>query len=440
MHIAIIAEECQKAKVELRFVTEPLDTSPEGMLIAYVKGYAAQMEREKIKDRTMRGIRARVLAGKLPNSAGRGAYGYRYDRETGRREVYEPHAQWVRQMYSWVAQDRLTCNAVARRLDRLGVPTPRGGRKWDVSSIDRLLRNPIYKGATYRFTMQVVDGHRRYRPPEDWVEAKEASPAIVPASLWDAAQSQISRNAELARRHAKKDYLLSGYIFCGVCGRRMHGRFTRYRSGQGRRCYECYGRSYSVYYPGVKCLSRRVHADEVEAVVWQEITGVLSQPEPILHEIERLKGREAIVLIDNELAEIENRLRTSEREEERLVRLYRYGEIDDSYIATEIHRLNGERAGLLTRRAALLEETQRHVDIEEAGAAIRVLMQKVTANLVGFGHDERRLALEAPGARVTIQPDGNLDLRLSVPISLEPARSCRTAAGPTAAAPQRESR
>ncbi|GAJ07117.1 unnamed protein product, partial [marine sediment metagenome] len=55
IHIAIIAEECQKKDIELIFVSEPLDNSPEGQLIRYVKGYAAQIEHEKIRERTMRG-------------------------------------------------------------------------------------------------------------------------------------------------------------------------------------------------------------------------------------------------------------------------------------------------------------------------------------------------------------------------------------------------
>ncbi|MBI4295200.1 MAG: recombinase family protein, partial [Chloroflexi bacterium] len=47
IHVGIVAEECAKRQVELFFVLEPLDNSPEGALIRYVKGYAAQIERER---------------------------------------------------------------------------------------------------------------------------------------------------------------------------------------------------------------------------------------------------------------------------------------------------------------------------------------------------------------------------------------------------------
>ena len=44
--------------------TEPLDDSPEGQLIRFVRGYAAKVEHEKIRERTMRGRIARVQSGK----------------------------------------------------------------------------------------------------------------------------------------------------------------------------------------------------------------------------------------------------------------------------------------------------------------------------------------------------------------------------------------
>ena len=50
----------------MRFVTEPLDNSPEGHLIRYVKGYAAQIEREKIIDRTVRGRMANRIINEVP--------------------------------------------------------------------------------------------------------------------------------------------------------------------------------------------------------------------------------------------------------------------------------------------------------------------------------------------------------------------------------------
>jgi len=54
VHLALIAEECQKCEVELVFVTEPLDSSPEGQLLTFVRGWAAQLERNTLRTTSTR--------------------------------------------------------------------------------------------------------------------------------------------------------------------------------------------------------------------------------------------------------------------------------------------------------------------------------------------------------------------------------------------------
>src|SRR5207253_398797 len=87
VHLGVILTEADHAGVAVEFVTEPLDSSPEGQLIRFVRGYAAKVEHEKIKERTRRGKRERVAAGK-PLPGCRPLYGYRWADETHTR--YEP--------------------------------------------------------------------------------------------------------------------------------------------------------------------------------------------------------------------------------------------------------------------------------------------------------------------------------------------------------------
>src|SRR4051794_15043185 len=90
VHLMILAEECQRHGCELLFVTEPLDNTPEAQLIQYIKGYAAEMEREKIKERTLRGKQMVLARGGLLCS-GPVKYGYAYDREA-RCRIIDPEA------------------------------------------------------------------------------------------------------------------------------------------------------------------------------------------------------------------------------------------------------------------------------------------------------------------------------------------------------------
>jgi site-specific DNA recombinase len=412
VHIAIVAEECQKAGVELLFVTEPLDSSPEGRLIAYVKGYAAELEREKIRDRVMRGKRARALVGKLPQGYGKGLYGYTYNRETGWREVYEPQASWVRRMFEWVVEEGLTVNAARSRLQKMGVPTPRGGREWDHSTMGRMLHNPAYKGVTQVFRM--MKG-RQYRDPEEWVSLPNATPAIVPEALWNTAQAQLRRNLELSRRAAKRDYLLSGYLFCGRCGRRMCGRFMR-----NTRFYTCLGNRYVQE----RCGASAIRAEGMESEVWEAVGEIVRRPELIMAEVERLSDHEAVLLAERRLAEIERKVQAVRNDEKRLVRLFGYNEIDETFIVEETRRFQGERRGLEEERARLLVRRQEHLDAGAVQASIGQLVERVALNLESAGYEEKRLGLAALQVRVTVEAE--LEIRLSVPITLASPLSCHS--------------
>src|SRR5436190_5766943 len=65
VHLGVVLSEADHAGVDVQFVSEPLDNSPEGQLIRLVRGYAAKVEHEKIKERSMRGKRAKAQAGKF---------------------------------------------------------------------------------------------------------------------------------------------------------------------------------------------------------------------------------------------------------------------------------------------------------------------------------------------------------------------------------------
>ena len=152
IHIAIIAEECEKSGVDLVFVTEPMDNSPEGALIRYVRGFAAQIEREKIRERTIRGKREKARSGQLATG---GARLFGYDVNNGRRTINIAEAAIVNRIFMWFSRQEYTLYRAAAELNRAGIPAPRGGR-WSEHTVYRLLINPAYKGVTYAFRYKVV--------------------------------------------------------------------------------------------------------------------------------------------------------------------------------------------------------------------------------------------------------------------------------------------
>ena len=92
------------ADVGLEFVRGPSDTSPEGQLMTYFLGYAAQRERLQIMERSMRGKERVARDGRMPTTGGIGLYGYDYDPVLRQRVVNEAEAVVVRMMFQWALE------------------------------------------------------------------------------------------------------------------------------------------------------------------------------------------------------------------------------------------------------------------------------------------------------------------------------------------------
>ena len=70
LHTAVLIDEFEHHGATLDLVTEEFDDTPTGRLIRSVQSFAAELEREKITERTVRGRKARIQSGK-PGVSGR---------------------------------------------------------------------------------------------------------------------------------------------------------------------------------------------------------------------------------------------------------------------------------------------------------------------------------------------------------------------------------
>jgi site-specific DNA recombinase len=183
VHLGVILSEAEHHGVVVEFVTEPLDNTPEGQLIRFVRGYAAKVEAEKIRERSLRAKRARIQAGKVHNH-GPELYGYRGDNAAGIRTVYAPEATIVQQIFQWYVDEHTAFRAIVQRLNDQGIPSPavtkvsypappgaRGGgaRRCCVSSASPRIRGTRLAGATPKAAASGPTwsgfGCRRVRPP-----------------------------------------------------------------------------------------------------------------------------------------------------------------------------------------------------------------------------------------------------------------------------------
>lgn len=420
LHVAMLAEEFQRRKVDLVFVTEPLDSSPEGQLIQYVKGYAAELEREKIRDRSRRGIRSRALMGKLPSGSHCRLYGYDYDKQTGTRAVNEGQALWVRKIFEW-SQDGDTPRTIARKLNELKVPTHSGGTFWYRPQIVYMLRNTAYAGVTYCNTQTRVEPRRKIRaitkvvktglvkkPRDQWIEIPGATPPIISRELFDAVQLRLDERRQYHGPVAKRDYLLRGLVICGLCGGRYLGRTKVDPKKRGpayeRRIYAC--RRRQLGNAENRCAGRQVRAGEVEDLVWGQVKQVLTQPEVVYQQlVDRRRAGETSEYWLSQLDRIEVRLNALKTQEKRLLKAMTFG-FEADMVSTEKHGIDTERLMLQREQASAIKQMELARDQNVELDAVLRFCRRVLGNIEACGPDDKRRLLEMLNIRVVVDPSG----------------------------------
>jgi site-specific DNA recombinase len=157
---------------------------------------------------------------------------------------------------------------IAEGLTRDGVPSPSAhdparnrhrvssGGAWSKSAVRSILGNPRYTGrqvwnrqrrdeVLYTLSIKknadalelahgVADGHTsnmRWNDRSDWIQSNDVvhEPLISPevfARAQEIASAGARRPLAAKRRRSARPYVLSGLVFCGICGRRMQGSWN----------------------------------------------------------------------------------------------------------------------------------------------------------------------------------------------------------------------
>jgi site-specific DNA recombinase len=146
----LLMEELARHGVETLFVKAPQGATAEDQLLVQFQGMIAEYERAQILERSRRGKRHRAQTGEVSVLSG-APYGYRYIRKTDDMPasyvVIEAEARVVQQVYEHYTVAGLSIGAIARWLNREGVPTRKQMGRWERSVVWAMLRNPAYRGA-----------------------------------------------------------------------------------------------------------------------------------------------------------------------------------------------------------------------------------------------------------------------------------------------------
>jgi len=409
-HGVILRDELDKHHVILESVTEDIDKTPLGEAITYLRGTFSQIEAEKIRERTMRGKRARALEGRIPGGGSSKLYGYDYLKGQGRRVINETEARWVRDMYSWLVNEGLSTNAITYRLRALNAPTKHGGI-WNRRSVHTILINPAYTGKTYVLTTG-KSGKQFTRPQADWIEIPDTTPAIINRELFDAAQKQLKVNQANAPRNNKvHKYLLRGHIKCRQCGRSYVGVIsvsTQYGKRYVQLFYRCMGKL-KMYAPVGRCHNKGWSAKKLEAMVWAKLEEYLSTPELIVNELgKQRQDANQLGVFEAELQQVERQLKAVDREQHQLLQ-WALKDFPADQVEVENRRLNKAKETLMTQKAELEAQIKASQEAIVNVPKLESFIQRIQGRISALDFEGKRQALDMLDIKVYLDGE-NVDI------------------------------
>ena len=205
-----------------------------------LKGTMNALFLKDLADKTRRGLRGRIEAGK---SGGGRSYGYDVVKQLdaagdplrGDRTVNEQETDIIRRIFLDYSVG-MSPKAIAARLNTDGIAGP-SGKTWGQSTINGnrhrgtgVLNNELYVGRLVwnrlRYLKDPETGKRisRLNDPSAWVLQEVPDLRIIEQKLWDRVKERqgalrVNRNTKEGMWDRRRPrYLLSGLIKCGHCG------------------------------------------------------------------------------------------------------------------------------------------------------------------------------------------------------------------------------
>ena len=276
-----IENELQRMSIDVEYVVGQYEDTPEGRLLKGLMGEFAEFEREKINQRTRRGVLRSVSAGNVMIGGSYAPYGYDIEKINGRRVlvINEREAIVVRLIYDLYVNHEYTLHALADYLDRHHIPKPAKGNNhkkitntenkkgWSVGTLNGILNNETYVGRWYyRKTKSIKDpktGKRRNVPrsKSEWILVNVL--ALLNEAIFKAAQKIKTRNKRQIGKNHKHVYALGGMLTCGHCNNHMSGMTKVYKDNKYG-YYKCNAHHLPKRY-GFKCDNAQYKMENVDS-------------------------------------------------------------------------------------------------------------------------------------------------------------------------------
>jgi site-specific DNA recombinase len=430
---ALLVEELARAGTEVRFLHGPKAETAEDHLLLQFQGMMAEYERAQIAERTRRGKRHRARAGVVAVLGGAPS-GYRYRPRTepggAAYVVEETQAAVVREVLRRYVDDQVSLGALAADLTARGIPTARGGTVWERSVIWGMLRNPAYCGhAAFGKRAQIGERARmnrlsrragrrmsrriarRERPREEWIEV--AVPALVSEEQCALAARRLAANQRFALRRTKERSLLQGLLVCASCSHAIH-RVNRRKPGGRLQYYRCLGANHRRF-PNSGCVTRPIRQEQLDELVWQQVTALIADPALIRAELDRrIRELHAAPPVVARQAQLEREHARVQRVLHRLVDAYQNELLSLDELRTRSAALRAEDRELGRQLEALAAEAvdqQGHLQLAET---LQSCLTKLGDSVRAAPLADRQRIVRLLVKEVVVGPDSIL-IRHSIP-------------------------
>lgn len=341
--------------VRLVSVLENLDDSPESIIMeSLLEGmaayYSANLSREVKKTMAEHVMQGKHMGGIPP-------LGYDVNPNTKEYVINEQEAFAVRLIFQMYLKDH-GYMSIIETLNNMNYKTKRGN-PFGKNSLHEILRNEKYTGTlVYNRTISKdTEGKRnnhKNKKENEIIKLPGKIPCIIsPADFQKAQKKAKTNNTKAGSYKAKRTYLLSGLIYCGVCGYAMIGN-VKYSKDHIYTAYRCSYRDRTK-----KCCNKEIRTNHVDSFILHEINELLLNKENV-HKIITDINNKYDLHINNqkkEVAYLKKKLTQTEKEIANILSAIKQGVVH-KLINEELCLLEKKRNGLKEEIEKLLKTTE----------------------------------------------------------------------------------
>lgn len=212
--------------VAVLFLNDNINTIyPDSELRLTIMSSMAQDEIRRLSERVKFGVAMSIKKGKLLGN--NKLYGY--NKKNNKLYINKKESLIIKEIFTLYGIYNKSTTYIRDYLNNKGITT-NYGNKWSTTTIQRILKNPKYKGfycANKTFTEDYMSKKVKYLSKEEWVIYKSSKqiPIIIEESLWNKVNNKLTNNS----KHITKNVsLYTNKLICTIHNKPLYKRHNKY--------------------------------------------------------------------------------------------------------------------------------------------------------------------------------------------------------------------